>query len=323
MSLLKHLLVCFVTFVILQSCKTDSQLQKDIAAIPMDISVERFETAFHKAKPEQLSQLKGAFPFMFSERYPDAFWISQMQDSLQQDLRQETIQTFKNFSDVTQDVEQLFKHIKYYVPSFKTPRIVTATSSVDYRNKVLVTDSIVLISLDTYLGNTHKFYDGIPKYLVQNFERDQIVVDLAAEYAKKYTFPKQKKTLLQEMIHYGKQLYFKDVVVPFKTEAQRIGYTQEQLEWAQANESEVWRYFIDKELLYSTDSKLPGRFINPAPFSKFYLQDIDNESPGRVGQYLGWQIVRAYMANNEASVTDMLATDAQTIFEKSRFKPKR
>jgi hypothetical protein len=54
----------------------------------------------------------------------------------------------------------------------------------------------------------------------------------------------------------------------------------------------IWRYFIDKQLLYSDDQKLIPRFINPAPFSKFYLE-IDNESPGKV-ELIGWQIVNSY-----------------------------
>jgi uncharacterized protein YjaZ len=75
-------------------------------------------------------------------------------------------------------------------------------------------------------------------------------------------------------------------------------------------------------LLYDTDSKLPSRFITPAPFSKFYLE-IDNDSPGRVGQWIGWQIVRSFMENNEISVQEMLKLDARELFERSRYKPKK
>ena len=75
--------------------------------------------------------------------------------------------------------------------------------------------------------------------------------------------------------------------------------------------------------LYSTNSKLPNRFINPAPFSKFYLEGIDGESPGKIGQYIGWQIVKAYMDNNDTSFKDMLIMNAQELFNKSKFKPKK
>ena len=84
----------------------------------------------------------------------------------------------------------------------------------------------------------------------------------------------------------------------------------------------MWRYFIEKKLLYDTDQKLIPRFINPAPFSKFYLE-IDNESPGRVGAWIGWQMVRSFMENNEVSFQELLQMDAKEIFERSKYKPKK
>jgi uncharacterized protein YjaZ len=84
----------------------------------------------------------------------------------------------------------------------------------------------------------------------------------------------------------------------------------------------MWRYFIEKELLYSDDQKLIPRFINMAPFSKFYLE-IDNDTPGRVGAWIGWQIVRSYMENNKVSLQQLLNSNAKEIFEKSKYKPKK
>ena len=75
-------------------------------------------------------------------------------------------------------------------------------------------------------------------------------------------------------------------------------------------------------MLYSTDSKLDKRFIDIAPFSKFYL-DQDNKSPGQIGGWIGWQIVRSYMQNNDVSLRKLLQTDAEIIFKKSKYKPKR
>jgi uncharacterized protein YjaZ len=124
------------------------------------------------------------------------------------------------------------------------------------------------------------------------------------------------------MIYQGKQLYLKDLFLPNYSDAEKMGYTPEQITWCQENESYMWRYFIEKEMLYSDDQKLITRFINPAPFSKFYLE-IDNESPGQVGAWIGWQMVRSYMENNEVPVPDLLKTDAKEIFLKSKYKPKK
>jgi uncharacterized protein YjaZ len=42
-----------------------------------------------------------------------------------------------------------------------------------------------------------------------------------------------------------------------------------------------------------------------------------------VGAYIGWQIVNSYMKNNEVSLQQLLQTNAQEIFEKSKYKPKK
>lgn len=320
---MKDFIVIICCCLALFSCEEESKEAKDIAKIPITFDVERFDLAFAEVTPSSLVNLKEKYPFMFSKRYADSFWINKIKDTLQQQLHAETKKAFPNDLKEKEDIEKLFQHLKYYFPTFKTPRVITTTSSVDYRNKTIVTDTITLISLDTYLGKDHFFYDGIQKFIVENLKPDQIVVDLADEYAKKHVFQPKRRTFLDDLIYHGKLLYFKDKVIPFKTEASRIGYTEEELKWTKNNEEYIWRYFVDKELLYSTDAKLPGRFINPAPFSKFYLEEIDNNSPGSVGKFIGWQIVRAYMKNNDTNLNKMLSESAETIFNKSKYKPRR
>lgn len=304
------------------ACNKDSKIEQDIAKIDMDFKVERFDEQFAKAQPSDLPKLKIKYPFLFSKHVSDSVWIHNMKDTLQQQLLQEVELKFSNFVPYTENIKSLFQHLKYYDKTFSVPRVITLTNFVDYRNKTIVTDTIVLIALDNYLGKDHEFYSEIPKYLAQNMEPNQMVSDLATDYAQKYIYQSQNKTLLDDMILYGKLLYFKDKMIPFESDATKIGYTQEQLDWAISNESYIWRYFIEKELLYSTDNKLPSRFINPAPFTKFYLE-LDSESPGRLGQYMGWQIVRSYMEHNTVDLFDMLQKDANEIFTNSKFKPRK
>lgn len=318
---MKNFLLLLLVLTLAFSCKEENPLKKDI--INIDISVERFDNLLANTSLKDLPKLKRAYPFMFPEQYPDSVWVNRMTDTLHIEMLTEVKSIFSDFSTIEKDIESFFGYMDFYFPEFTPPRVITAISDVDYRNKVIVTDTIALISIDTYLGSDHYFYEGIQKYICQNLKKEQIVPDLAASYAEKYIFPKQKKTLLDEMIYYGKVLYFKDATLPFVPEEERIGYYKEQLDWALANEESIWRYFVERELLYSTDAKLPNRFINPAPFTKFNLIEIDNESPGRLGQYIGWQIVRAYMNNNDVSLKDMLTASPEEIFNKSKFKPRK
>ncbi|WP_298898071.1 gliding motility lipoprotein GldB [uncultured Psychroserpens sp.] len=302
------------------SCKNEDALENEISKIETNIVIERFDRAFANTKSDQLETLKKAFPFLFSKRTPDSIWINRMNDTIQKELHQATHATFGDFKEESNDIEALFQHLKYYDKTFSEPKVVTLTNFVKYREKLIVTDTIVLIAIDNYLGSNHEFYSGIPKYLAENMKPSQIVVDLAKAYSEKQIFQSQKRTLLDEMVFFGKQLYFKDKMIPFKTDAEKIGYRSDQLEFAKLNENVIWTEFVEKEMLYNTDSSLSARFIADAPFSKFYLE-LDSQTPGRLGQYIGWQIVRAYMKNNDVSLQQMLQTDAAEIFNKSNYKP--
>ncbi|MCF6295952.1 MAG: gliding motility lipoprotein GldB [Flavobacteriaceae bacterium] len=317
---MRKLLIIIVLISLAFSCETESKLEKEIAKIDITVNVERFDKLFAEVTPKNLPELKSDYPFMFSKRYNDSVWIARINDTLQQQLNTEVAKAFPDESLFEDDIESLFQHLKYYFKAFKTPRIITVTSDVDYRNKTIVTDTIVLIALDTYLGQDHEFYVGIQNFIKQNFRSSQIVSDLATQYAQQQVYQPKRKSLLDEMIYFGKVLYFKDVMIPFKSDEEKIGYTKEQLDWALDNESYIWRYFVERELLFDTNPKLLERFINPAPFSKFNLE-LDTESPGRLGQYIGWQIVRAYMKNNDVDLQQMLNANAEDIFNKSKFKP--
>jgi gliding motility-associated lipoprotein GldB len=316
LSFLVVILLCFL------SCEKDSKVEKEIANIDIDVQVERFEKLFAEASPKDLPKLKAQYPFMFSRQYHDSIWIARMQDTLQQEMFSEIQKKYANFTEINDDIKSLFQHLKYYYPAFKSPRVITLINDVEYRNKTIVTDSIALIAIDNYLGSDHMFYGNIQKYIRQNFEAPQIVSDLATEYAQQQIYQPSRKSLLDEMVYFGKILCFKDVMIPFKSDAEKIGYTQEELDWAIENEPNIWQFFVERELLFETDPKLAGRFINPAPFTKFNLE-LDAESPGRLGQYIGWQIVKAYMENNDADFNDMLQMDATELFNKSKFKPRK
>ena len=173
-----------------------------------------------------------------------------------------------------------------------------------------------------YLGEEHAFYQNIPVYFAERMKPSQITPEIAEKYAMKYAHQSQRKTFLDEIIYHGKLLYFKDVMIPSFSDADKIGYSQEDINWAEINEVQIWSHFVENEMLFSTDPKLFTRFTIPAPFSKFYL-DIDNDSPGRLGQYIGWQIVRAYAEHSDVDIISLMQAESDQIFKKSKYKPKR
>tara|TARA_B110000967_G_scaffold111960_1_gene114633 strand:+ start:636 stop:1556 length:921 start_codon:yes stop_codon:yes gene_type:complete len=304
------------------SCQNTSKVEKEISAIDINLNIERFDQLFASSTASELPVLKQNYPFLFPKIYADSIWVSRMNDSIQQLQNGAVDSVFVDFSTTEAEIIRFYQHLKYYNKTLKTPRLITVLSDVDYRNKVVVTDSIVLIALDTYLGEGHEFYTSFYDYIKQNLNKSQIVSDLATSYAEQLIYQPKRATFLEEMIYFGKQLYLKDLWIPFKENHEKIGYLPAQYNWAVDNEFYIWQYFVEKELLFETDRKLLARFIIPAPFSRFNLE-LDSESPGRLGQYMGWQIVKSYMNNNSTTIPQLLQMDAEDIFNNAKFKPKK
>ena len=110
------------------------------------------------------------------------------------------------------------------------------------------------------------------------------------------------------------------LLLPEISDDEIIGYTEEQWNWAEMSESNIWKYFVQNELLYSTDPELSRRFIDEAPFSKFYLE-VDRDSPGRIGSWFGWSIAQAFMSNENPGIRELISIDNEELFKKSKYKP--
>ncbi|AFL81343.1 protein involved in gliding motility GldB [Aequorivita sublithincola DSM 14238] len=314
--------VLVILSVFLFSCNNESKVEKEIEKIPMDVEIIRFDKEFAHATLSDLPKLKAEFPAFFPKQYNDSIWVEKLTDTLQDQLEEEVLKLYSKDEVLNEVIVPLFQHIKYYFPNFETPLVIATTSDVDYRNKVILADNMLIIGLDNYLGADHHFYEGIDKYVSKEMKASQISPDIAETYARQYIKPPTKASFLGQIVYFGKELYLKDLWLPNISDAEKIGYTEEEYQWAEENEEYMWRYFVEKELLYSTDPKLGARFISPAPFSKFYLE-IDNDSPGMLGRYLGWKIVRAYMENNDTDVQQLMVADAEEIFKNSKYKPKK
>ncbi|MDY7396269.1 gliding motility lipoprotein GldB [Aureibaculum sp. 2210JD6-5] len=313
------ILILFIAFT---SCTKKEKLDIDVSDILVDVDVHRFDQEFYTANSEKLPVLKSKYPYLFPAQNHDSIWLQKIQNKDEQELYAETQKVFSDFSDEKEQLENLFKHIKFYYPEFNSPKVVTLLSNVDYETKVVYADSLLLISLDIYLGKDSKIYESFPNYIKQNFTKDHLIVDVANAITNVQIPFSTDRTFVSRMVQQGKKMYLLDAYLPKVSDANKMGYTEEQIEWAEFNDEEVWKYFVQNKLLFSTEQELSRRFIDNAPFSKFY-QANDNETPGRIGVWFGWQIVRAYMQNTNTSLQEMLKTKNEEIFKKSKYKPVR
>ena len=286
------------------------------------INIERFERIFYNSDSASLENVIDKYPYFFPKKYTNEVWINRLNDPIQKEIFSEIDKEFNNLVLLEDQISSFFEKNKYFFPKQNHPKIITINTDINYFNKIILTDSILLIGLDNYLGSDHRFYENIPEYIREDLNKNKIISDIAEEYALKLIPKMNFYTFLDKIIFYGKILYYKDVTIENYSDRLKIGYSDKKMKWALKNEYNTWVYFIENEILYDPDNKLNSRFIDDAPFSRFYL-DFDNESSEMIGKFIGWRIIKSYMKYNKSSLQEMLETNPVDIINKSKYKPKK
>ena len=306
---------------LISSCGKEQTKAVDVSDVEVDFKVDRFEQKFYNTTNKDFDKFKSEYSFMLSNQH-DSVWLNKMKSEDEQYLFKESQQIFTDFSEIKNQLTSLFKHIKHYNPKFEAPNVITHISDLDFEYPVIYSDSLLFISLDMYLGKDNIVYKSFPGYLSENYKKERIVVDVAKDIINQSYRKSRDRTFLYRMINEGKFLFLLDSYLPSVSDDLKMGYSREKLSFAEQNEIDIWKYFIENELLYSNDTDLNKRFIDSAPFSKFYLES-DQETPGRIGVWIGWQIVRSYMKNNDVTLQQLLAEKPEEIYKKSKYKPRR
>ena len=288
----------------------------------IEIEIERFEDIFFKSDVDSLYKVKEVFSFLFPPQYDDQIWIDRLNDTIQNQLYSEVNLSFGDFSNQKYLLESFYNNYLDYDSDYKIPRLITLTTDVDYRKKIILTDSLLLIGLDNYLGENHIFYSSFPKYLTNTFNKENIIIDIAKEYAVAVIAQERTEnyTFIEKIINQGKMLYFVSAMLPKEEDSMIIGYTKADFVWALKSEKDIWSNFIENEYLFSSDNNLDSRFINLAPFSKFYLS-IDNDSPSMIGKFIGWKIVKSFMEVSSSDLNELVQYNPMYIYNNSKYKP--
>ncbi|WP_291721892.1 hypothetical protein [Bernardetia sp.] len=221
-----------------------------------------------------------------------------------------------------QQLEHLFSYTKHYYPDFYVPKIYTIVAG--FEMDVVPSDSLFLIGLDYFLGNQSYYrppIEVVPNYIWERYHPEAIQTHVAREISGRYNLSNPSdNSVINEMIWWGKTYYFIEKVVPEAADSLVIGYSAQEIEDCETYQTDVWGHFVKQELFYATSQVEKRKYLEPRP----HTFEIGQECPGRIGQWLGWQIVRAYMEKNPDITLPQLMkmTNHREIFEKSKYHPK-
>ena len=286
----------------------------------LSIDIVRFEKEFYSSNEQTLPVLINKYPYLFPKEYHLLIWNQFLKDSVKLEIYKETLKVFQNFDSISNEIQVIFENSKAIFPKFKSPKVITLNSQSEYSNRIIYSDSLLFISLDSYLGEN--YYKSLPKYISQNMNKVFLINDLALKISENHVKKDLDRTLLSEMIYYGKILFINKLLLSKSEDYLLFHTSKDKIHWANNNENNIWAFFVENEYLFNTSDDLKLRFIYTAPYSKFNL-DIDKYSPGSIGKWLGYKIVNSYMINTNVSIDELIKMDNYKIFKKSNYKPKK
>lgn len=331
----------FLALTILFACNNDKAV--DVSHVKVAVELLRFDQDFAKLEPNKLTTQLPLMQKKYGVFYNDYFqkilnlgpladtsYYKQVREIIKGqafiDLQYETDSVYTNTQKIESDITQAYKHILYYYPQTKVPKFITYISGFQVQNPIGV--GYIGIGLDMFLGANSKFYpalvESVPSYISKRFTPDNIAPRVVELVAREEMFPElnKDKTLLAKMIYNGKIMYFMDKVCPNLADSTKIGFSATQIKWATQNEPDIWGFFLEENLLYQSDYFKIQRYLSEAPFTPGI--GSQNESAPKLGIFIGWQIVKKYMAQNPDVTLQqlMLERDEQKVLRLAKYHPK-
>lgn len=328
-------------FVII-TCSCGDRNIPDVSGIKAPLQLQRFDKDFFSIDTnhtdQSLQQLHQKYPsflqdFLFNilalPSHPDSssVVVQQVESFIRsyQPLKDSSDKIFTSLQTTEKDIRRGLQFVKYYFPSYKLPtKLITFIGPINSYGNILTTDALA-VGLQLYMGKNFSIYQSeagqelYPAYISRRFEKEYIPVNCIKTIVDDI-FPDNNagRPLVEQMIQAGKRLYVLDHLLPQTADTLKTGYTEKQLDGVYANESTIWSFFVQNDLLYVTDPTITKDYMNDAPLT----QAFGKESPGFIGQFCGWQIVKKWMAKNEkTSLAELLNTDPKIIFQQAKYKP--
>jgi hypothetical protein len=332
--------VIVLSFLVLVSCK--NKKAPDVSHVKVTLEVQRFEQDLFAIDTNNvnasLNQLHQKYPGFLQDYIFNILGLPAQPDSTAVVERQlidfirsyrlvkdSADKVFRNMDDITGEVKHGLQYVKYYFPQYKLPqRFVTFIGPINSYGNILTANELA-VGLQLYMGSNYSLYQSeagqqlYPTYISRRFQPQYIAVNSIRNIVDDmYPDRSAGRPLVEQMIEAGKRLYLLDHFLPNAEDTLKTGYTAAQLQGAYKNEELIWTYFVNNDLLFAIDPAITKDYMNEAPNTAV----LGPASPGFIGQFVGWQIVKKWMDKNEKiTLPKLMETDPKLIFQQAKYKP--
>jgi hypothetical protein len=338
---MKKTIFFFLAGVYLLSCNNKSNTP-DVSGNDVQVNIERFDRDFFAIDSNNMSaglrQLQSSYPGFYRDYMQSVLGVSgsdtdrptqqmvRMMLGNYTSLYQAVSPKFSNTAALEKDIRKGFQFVKYYFPDYRIPKLITFVGTLDAPGMAL-TQQYIAVGLHQYAGKDFPGYQLeevqqlYPTYISRRFSPEFMPANcLKAVITDLFPDNSNGKPLVEQMIEKGKQWWLLDKFLPGVHDSLKTGYTKKQLDWCEDNEGLIWSHLVKNEDLQSISPATIQIYIGESPFTQSFSQEY---SPGNLGPWIGWQIIKKYENKNPGmQPADIMRTDAKKILEEAKYKPK-
>ena len=314
----------------------------DVSDIKVEVPILRFDRDFFMTDTLQLKaglqRLRQQHPGFYEDYMHEVLGVSgSIIDTTTLLVTREFIRGYTSIYDslkpkynnlvwLRKELQQAFRFVKYYFPGYKTGKVTLFLGPFDAPG-VATTATGLAIGLQQFAGRDFTVYQTpqmqelFPLYISRRFSPEYITANCMKAVVLEL-FPDQSagKPLVEQMVEKGKQWYLLDKFLPLAPDSVKTGYSQLQLDWCDENEGQIWTGIVRNEDLNSLNPAVIQNYIGEGPFTQGFSQEY---SPGNIGQWIGWQIIRKFVAKNPGmKPEEIMKLPARKILDEAKYKPR-
>ena len=328
-----------VVLLLLAGCGGKGPVAVQVKPVPVHIKIERLDKDLFQAVDDtagnfnlELYSKYGEFYKLYVERVLQAAAFNDPRlpmalnrfvhdpDWSKVQLRADSV--LGDMAEQEDGFNEAFGRLKAFFPDSLVPRIIAFNSGFNYG--VLPTDSVLGFGVEWFVGKDSPVVQYLspemfPQYKKERMRPEMLVPSVVKGWLQvHYTRDVSGEDLLTNLVVIGKVMALLDALLPETDATLKFAFTPQQLMWCEDSEFNIWREVVAKEMLYSKDPKVIDQFMNDGP----YTSGFPRESPGHIGEWIGYRMVDSYLrANPKVSFAQLFAMHDPQAFLKT-YKPK-
>ncbi|MDR0547272.1 MAG: hypothetical protein LBG77_06795 [Dysgonamonadaceae bacterium] len=306
-------LILVIVACLIIGCKKDN--------LYSDFQIQRFDTDYFRYITGNIpmDSLQKYHPFLEDYLQKVISEDTDFSDSTLMQIYQDEQRLFANISGLQREIAAGMQQLLQNFPQLSEPQVYIHVSG--WNQHVVAGENYVSLSADYYLGADYPLYRAFfYDYQLAQMTQERMAPDLFLGFLmSEFPFRGKESALLDKMLYEGKLRYILSKILPERKAWEYTAYTQEQYEWCRHNQSRIWKTILEKQHLFRSDYTTTMQYLREAP----YTATLPVESPGRVGVWLGFQIISAYMKQNPQTAWPALMNenDYLLILRESKYRP--